>query len=101
MRLFNRQQPEEEVKKQEEEILQAGQAVEEWQRLTISKLIIENMDSVERQLRDGLFSFQSEEYYCARGTLAFIKSLRNIIESPLAERDSLLASKNQEEGWNG
>jgi hypothetical protein len=99
MRIFSRQQPEEEIKKQEEEIIQAGQAVEEWQRLTISKLVMDAMDSAERQLKDGLFSYQSEEYYRAQGTLNFIKSLRSIIESPLAERDMLVASK-QQEGWN-
>jgi uncharacterized protein YjiS (DUF1127 family) len=99
MKLFNRQKPEEEVKRQEEEIMQAGQAVEEWQRLTISKLVLESMDSAERQLKDGLFTYQSEEYYRAQGTLNFIKSLRSIIESPLAERDILVASK-QQEGWN-
>jgi hypothetical protein len=99
MKLFNRQKPEEEVKKQEEEIMQAAEAIESWQRLGISKLVLESMDSAERQLKDNLFKFQSEEYYRAQGTLNFIKSLRSIIESPLAERDMLVTSK-QQEGWN-
>ncbi len=99
MRIFNRQKPEEEIKKQEEEIMQAGQAVQEWLNLTISKLIIESLDSTERQLKDNLFKFQSEEYYRAQGTLNFIKSLRELITAPLAERDMLVASK-QQEGWH-
>ena len=101
MRIFNRQKPEEEVKKQEEETMQAGQAVEEWKRLAVSKMITDNMDSIERQLKDGLFTFQSEEYYRAQGILSYIKSERHIIEAPLKARADLIAEKQQEEGWNG
>lgn len=97
MRLFNRQKPEEEVKKQEDEIMQAGQAVEEWLRLSISKRIMENLTSSETQLKDALFEYDSKEYYRAQGTLKFIKSLRDLVISPLAERDMLLSSKKEEE----
>ncbi len=100
MRIFNRQKPEEEIKKQEEEIMQAGQAVEEWNRLAVSKMIVDNMDSMERQLKDGLFTFQSEEYYRAKRILSYIKSERHIIEAPLKSRANLIAEKQQQEGWH-
>jgi hypothetical protein len=93
MGFFNRQQPENEIKRQEELIMAEGQATDEWLRLTISKKIINSLDQAEEKLKEGLFEFDSKEYYRAQGTLAFIKSLRCIIETPLAERDLLVASK--------
>jgi hypothetical protein len=99
MRLFKSATSEEEIKKQEEEIMAAGQAVEEWHRLNISMRIMENLNKAEASLKEGLFEFDSKEYYRAQGSLKTIKSIKELINSPLAERDMLIAQK-QEEGWN-
>lgn len=99
MRLFKSPESEEEIKKYEAEIYATADAVEAWHRLNISKRIMENLEKAETSLKEGLFEFDSKEYYRAQGTIEFIKSLKELINSPIAERDMLVASK-QQEGWN-
>lgn len=99
MRLFKSQTSEEEIKKQEEEVMAAAEAVDAWHRLNISQRIMENLEKAESSLKEGLFEFDSKEYYRAQGSLKTIKSIKELINSPLAERDMLVASK-QQEGWN-
>lgn len=98
MRFFRQSiKTEDEIKAQEEEILREAQATEEWLRLGISKRLMDNLTKVENELRDGLYDYDSKEYYRSQGVINFIKSIRQLIDDPLARRDILLASRREVE----